>query len=80
MKALDGRLICDHCGDEIPQEEHRHTWVGPVPAPGELPLHYHLARQYPECRRAGGIDVDPPEDSRFSRFTSGLISGFKASG
>jgi hypothetical protein len=54
-------LICDNCGEEIPQSEHLHTWIGPVVAKGEAPRHYHLAREYPECRIVGGADPMPGE-------------------
>lgn len=80
MIARNGDMICDHCGKAIPQEESRHTWVGPVPAKGEQPRHYHLDRKYPACRAAGGITMNPPGDSRFSQFTSAVISGLRASG
>lgn len=56
-----GVLFCDHCGLEIPQTEYRHTWIGPVPEPGEASRHYHLALEYPACRMVGGADPMPGE-------------------
>lgn len=61
MTLVRGKLVCDHCGGEIPQTEFRHTWIGPVPAPGEKSRHYHLALEYPECRMVGGADPMPGE-------------------
>ncbi|AXH66196.1 hypothetical protein SEA_SATIS_35 [Streptomyces phage Satis] len=59
MSRQGDLLICDHCGEEIPQREYQHTWIGPVVAKGEKPRHYHLAREYPACRRVGGADPMP---------------------
>jgi hypothetical protein len=51
-------MICAHCGEPIPVSN-THTWHGPVPAPGQPECtvpRYHLGRDYPECRVAGGND------------------------
>lgn len=61
MTMREGRIICDHCGEEIPQKEYQHTWIGPMPEPGERQRHYHLAREYPQCRMVGGADPMPGE-------------------
>lgn len=61
MTLKDRSLVCDHCGGEIPQSEYRHTWIGPVPQPGEAPRHYHLALEYPQCRIVGGAEPMPQE-------------------
>lgn len=71
-------LICDHCGEEIPQTRHRHTWVGPIPQPGEEPQHFHLDTTYPQCRIAGGIEGPP--GGFFDRFVNGLLDGLKSTG
>lgn len=61
MTFRKGVLTCDHCGGVIEQLMYRHTWIGPVPEPGEDPRHYHLALEYPECRVVGGADPMPGE-------------------
>lgn len=78
MRNAQGQLVCDHCGQEIPQQEHQHTWIGPVPAKGETPRHYHLGTAFPKCRAAGGIEGPP--GGFFDRFVNGLLDGFKSTG
>lgn len=46
---------CAHCHEPITGTGH--TWVGPMPKPGEdayLLPRYHLSRNYPDCRAASG--------------------------
>ncbi|MFB7589336.1 hypothetical protein [Streptomyces sp. NPDC056169] len=59
VRDIDTRphpMICAHCGQPIPVDEHHNTWHGPVPLPGQpnctVPR-YHLGPEYPECRKAG---------------------------
>lgn len=61
MTMREGRVICDHCGEEIPVAPYRHTWIGPLPEPGQPQRHYHLAVDYPQCRMVGGADPMPGE-------------------
>lgn len=63
MTLHGSRLICDHCGGEIPQLLYRHTWIGPIVEKNEPQRHYHLAVEYPECRMVGGADPMPGEIS-----------------
>jgi hypothetical protein len=60
VRDIDTRphpMICAHCGQPIPVDPNGWTWHGPVPLPGQpnctVPR-YHLGREYPECRKAGG--------------------------
>ena len=60
VRDIDTRphpMICAHCGQPIPVDEHHNTWHGPMPLPGQpnctVPR-YHLDPPYPECRKAGG--------------------------
>ncbi|MEV4454488.1 hypothetical protein [Microbispora sp. NPDC049633] len=43
---------CAHCGQVI--EGDGHTWIGPLPEPGQPQLKYHLSPAFPDCRRASG--------------------------
>lgn len=59
--SFDGeRHTCDHCGLVI-EKTGGHDWIGPIPEPGETRRHYHLAREFPECRMVGGADRMPDE-------------------
>lgn len=56
VRDIDTRphsMICDHCGEAIPQSETSWTWHGPIPAPGQpncATPRYHTGLEYPECR------------------------------
>ncbi|MFE0651378.1 hypothetical protein ACFVZH_22595 [Streptomyces sp. NPDC059534] len=60
VRDIDTRphpMICAHCGEPIPVDPNGHTWHGPFPAPGQPECtvpRYHLGREFPECRKAGG--------------------------
>jgi hypothetical protein len=62
-------MICDHCGEPIPTGTGLNTWHGPIPKPGQPECtvpRYHLGREYPECRAAGG-EQPPAADSQVQR-------------
>lgn len=47
--------MCAHCGEVIVGVGH--SWIGPVPEPGQDPAtvkRYHLGREFPDCRKASG--------------------------
>lgn len=52
--------ICDHCGLRI-ERTGGHDWMGPLPEPGQPQQHFHLSREFPGCRIAGGADPMPGE-------------------
>jgi hypothetical protein len=59
--TFDGKNhTCDHCGLMI-ERTGGHDWMGPISEPGHIQRHYHLSRDFPECRIAGGIDPMPGE-------------------
>lgn len=48
---------CDCCGRVI-EKSGGYDWAGPVPAPGEEPQHFHISREFPQCRARAEIDGD----------------------
>ncbi len=71
MTYHEGVVTCDHCGGEIPQIPFRHTWITGSVMEGGAPRHYHLEREFPECRAAGGVGRMPGE-TRNVRFDEEL--------
>jgi hypothetical protein len=49
--------ICDNCGEVI-EKTGGYDWAGGVPGPGEMAQHFHISREFPECRARSGIDGD----------------------
>lgn len=54
--TFDGKNhTCNHCGRVI-EKGGGYDWAGPVPAPGEEPQHFHISREFPQCRARAEID------------------------